>query len=104
MSRTRYAQAAGSVFRDPVVESTPALEIELLTRFVLKDGTAKLRELFDRNWTWPDPAPLWAMLACYQLQSAGLLGREYDGDTEKLSITEAGWVRVGRRRIPGVGP
>lgn len=99
---SRYTQAAGRVVREPVVESTPALEIELLTRIALKGGAASLRNLFDRcDDSWPSPAPTWAVLAKDALVAAELVVADLSL-TQKLIITEAGWLRVGRRRIPGI--
>lgn len=104
MSRTSYTQAAGRVVREPVVEATPALKIELLTRLALKGGAASLRLLFDRRdpaWLWAGPT--WATLTALALLNGGALTADPD-HPEELIITEAGWVRVGRRHIPGVSP
>lgn len=95
-----YAQ----YFRDAVVETTPALEIELLTLVALNRGRCNLAAVFDRDPAkWRDPAPRWAMVSAESLVAGGFLTR-HPASPNTLILTETGAVRIGRRRIPELQP
>lgn len=100
--RVAYRQAVGRATRPAVVESTPALESELLWLLTHYAGGATLARVFGRHndLSWPQDAPTWALLAATNL----LIDKLVEPDPKmpaKYVITEAGWLRVGRPRNQG---
>lgn len=89
-------QLRGRAARAAIVETTPALERELLYLLSLFVGGATLARMFERNCdlTWAQDAPTWALLAVSRLLADGLLSSD-PAYPAKYALTAAGRARLG---------
>lgn len=87
-ARRRASRLALSRTPPPAADPDAALDAELLGMLATAGGDATLRELFERDATWTDPAPLWATAAALRLVRAGLV--RCHGRSAVLTLTPAG--------------